>query len=237
MNKYLVLIGLLVMSVMVGCKSGSGSENFLKAQQFSEKMSATKAFNLVDVRTPEEFEKGHIENAKNIDWNGNSFESEIAGLDKSLPVFLYCLTDARSSAAAEALKSKGYEVFVLEGGMMKWRGAELAVVSEVAAPEPGLTLEGFNELINSDKVVLIDFYAEWCGPCKKMEPFLNEISTGMQKEVVLVRIDTDKNPVLTQQLGIQALPFLQIYKNQKKVWENLGFINKEGVVSELEKHL
>ena len=237
MNKYLVLIGLLVMSVIMGCNPKSGNENFLSAQQFSEKMSATKAFNLVDVRTPGEFEKGHIENAKNIDWNGNSFNDKVADLDKSLPVFLYCLTDARSSAAAQVLESKGYEVYVLEGGMMKWRGAKLTEVSNGATPEPGLTLEGFNDLIKSDKLVLIDFYAEWCGPCKKMEPFLNEISTGMKKEVVLVRIDTDKNPVLTQQLGIQALPFLQIYKNQEKVWENLGFINKEGVVKELQKHL
>ncbi len=237
MNKYLFILGLALMSILAGCNSQSNQEDDLDVQQFVEKMAATKEFNLVDVRTPGEYEKGHLENAQNIDVNANDFQTRVAKLDKNIPVFLYCLTDSRSLAAAEQLRADGYEVYLLKGGILKWRAEHLPEVAGEGMAVAGMTMDAFQSLVKSDKIVLVDFYAEWCGPCKKMEPFLNEISAEMQKDVVLLRIDTDKNPVLAQQLGIQALPYLRIYKNNKMVWENLGFINKEGLVKQLNENL
>lgn len=223
--------------VFTGCQSTKSGEDNLDIQAFVEKMAATKEFNLVDVRTPEEFERGHIENAQNIDFNAADFNSRVADLDKNKPVFLYCLTDNRSESAAKKLRKEGYEVYVLEGGILKWRAENLPEVGNEATVGSGMTLEAFKELLNTDKLVLVDFYADWCGPCKKMEPYLNEISKDMAEDVELIRIDTDKNPVLAQQMGIKALPYLQIYKRNKMVWENLGFIEKKGVVQELNKHI
>ena len=227
---------LLLTFLFTGCQSAKTNEDNLDVQAFVEKMAATKEFNLVDVRTPEEFEKGHIENAQNIDLNAGDFDSKVSGLDKNKPVFLYCLTDTRSEAAAKKLRDNGYQVYMLKGGILKWRAENLPEVGNEKTVASGMTMEAFKELINTDKVVLVDFYADWCGPCKKMEPYLNEISKDMEG-VKLVRIDTDENPVLTQQMGIQALPYLQIYKNNEKVWENLGFIEKDGVVQQLNKNL
>lgn len=140
-------------------------------------------------------------------------------------------------AAAEQLRAGGYEVYLLKGEILKWRAENLPEVANDGVASSGMTMDVFQALLKSDKLVLIDFYAEWCGPCKKMEPVLNEISTDMEKEVNLIRIDIDKNPVLAQQLGIQALPYLRIYKNNNMVWEHLGFINKEGLVNRLNKSL
>ena len=237
MFKYLFISGLVLMAFITGCQSNKSSEDNLDVQAFVEKMAATKEFTLVDVRTPEEFEKGHLENAKNIDFNSGDFNSRVAELDKNKPVFLYCLTDTRSEAAAEKLRKEGYEVYLLKGGILKWRAENLPEVGNEATVASGMTMEAFKNLLKTDKVVLVDFYADWCGPCKKMEPYLKEISNDMRADVEVLRIDTDKNPVLAQQMGIQALPFLQIYKNNEMVWENLGFIDKKGVVEQLNKNL
>lgn len=236
MYKYFFIPALFLMAIFTGCQSNKTNEDNLDIQAFVEKMAATKEFNLVDVRTPEEFEKGHLENAKNIDLNAGDFDSRVSELDKDKPVFLYCLTDTRSQAAADNLREEGYEVYLLKGGILKWRAENLPEVGNEKMVASGMTMDDFKKLLETDKVVLVDFYADWCGPCKKMEPYLNEISNDME-DVKLVRIDTDDNPVLTQQMGIQALPYLQMYKNNEMVWENLGFIEKKGVVQELNKNL
>ena len=89
----------------------------------------------------------------------------------------------------------------------------------------------FDELIKSEKPVLIDFSAEWCGPCKKMEPYLHKIAEDSKEHVTVIRIDADKNPDLCRQLNVTALPVLKLYKNKELIWDHLGFI-EEGKVRE-----
>ena len=96
-----------------------------------------------------------------------------------------------------------------------------------------MSMEEYNALLNSDKLVLIDFYADWCAPCKKMQPYLNEISTDMAKEVNVIRINADENQTLCKELKIDALPVLLIYKNKNLTWKNVGFIEKAEVVNQL----
>ena len=99
--------------------------------------------------------------------------------------------------------------------------------------ENGYSLAQYNELLNSDKLVLIDIYAEWCGPCKKMKPFLDEISKELADKVVIIRIDANKNKSLCDSLGVEGLPTLKLYKNKELVWSNLGFITKEKLLEKL----
>jgi len=96
-----------------------------------------------------------------------------------------------------------------------------------------MTKAQFDALVNSDKVVLVDFYADWCQPCKKMEPYLNEISKEMADKVEVVRINADDNSQLCRELKVDALPYLHVYKNNKLTWSNMGFIGKEEVVKQL----
>ncbi|MBS1628186.1 MAG: thioredoxin fold domain-containing protein [Bacteroidetes bacterium] len=208
----------------------------LSATAFSEKIKQLPNATIIDVRTPQEFSKDHLINAKNIDWNNNDFETEIEKLDKSNPVFVYCLSGGRSSAAAQLMYKKGFkEVYEMEGGIMKWRAANLPETTNTTTQTASLTKAQFEALtIHKDKMVLVDFYADWCGPCKKMEPYLKEIATTMSDKIILVRINADDNQELCKELNIDALPVLHLYKNNTLIWKNLGYITKEDVLKKLQ---
>ena len=93
----------------------------------------------------------------------------------------------------------------------------------------------FNELINRNTPTLVDFYAEWCAPCKKMKPYLEEIANDMKDDVKIVRIDADQNKALLQELKIDGLPVLILYQNGKQTWRNDGFIEKNEVVAKIKQ--
>jgi len=116
---------------------------------------------------------------------------------------------------------------------MKWRGANLPETTESTSASLGMNKQQFDELLNTDKLVLIDFYADWCAPCKKMRPYLEEISKEMADKVIVVRINADDNQALCQELKVDALPVLQLYKNKQLSWNTLGYIDKEGVIKQL----
>lgn len=121
----------------------------------------------------------------------------------------------------------------MNGGIMKWRGANLPEVSVKTSSAKELTKSQFDDLLNSDKIVLIDFYADWCAPCKNMKPYLDEISLEMTEKVEVIRINADDNQSLCKEMNIDALPVLHVYKNKNLTWSNEGFINKAGVVEQL----
>jgi thioredoxin len=125
------------------------------------------------------------------------------------------------------------EVYEMEGGMMKWSSAGLPEVMGSATPKTGMTVLDYEKLIADDKMVLVDFYAEWCGPCKKMKPSLEEISKEMQETVKIVRIDVDQNPELAKSLKVDALPTIFVYKNNEITWRQVGFAEKETLVEHL----
>lgn len=220
------------------CSSGqtnSTTKTNLSATEFSDKIKELPTATIIDVRTPDEFSKGHLANANNYDWNGNEFDKQIAPLDKSKPVFVYCLSGGRSSSAASKMRSDGFkEVYELSGGIMKWRGANLPETTDKAVVSKGMSKQQFDALLSSDKLVLIDFYADWCAPCKKMKPYLDEISRDMADKVVVIRINAEDNQALCKELKIDALPVLQVYKNKTLTWKNTGYIDKVEVVKKLQ---
>ncbi|MDI1354260.1 MAG: thioredoxin domain-containing protein [bacterium] len=224
----------LWLSACLGGQGANGQTN-LAATAFSEKIKELPGAPIIDVRTPDEFSNGHLKNAKNIDWNGDNFDSEIAGLDKTKPVFVYCLSGGRSSSAAAKMRSGGFKtVYELSGGMMKWRAANLPETTDNTIVSPGMTQAEFDQLLQTDKLVLIDIYAEWCAPCKKMKPYLDEISLDMKEKVTVVRIDADANKMLMKTLKVDELPVLLLYKNKSLIWTTTGYIDKEGVLSHLQ---
>jgi thioredoxin 1 len=91
--------------------------------------------------------------------------------------------------------------------------------------------ETFGEIINSDKPVLVDFSAEWCGPCKMMVPILKELRQKMGDTIRILKVDVDRNPELSTGLQIQSVPTLMLFKNGKAVWRQSGVMQ----ANELEK--
>lgn len=236
MRKYTTLFLLAVILILNSCMNGQTQNpgQQLEATAFAEKIKQVPQAVILDVRTPEEFAKGHLINALNFDWNGNIFEQQLEQLDKTKPVFVYCLSGGRSSSAANKMRKEGFkDVYELNGGIMKWRGANLPEVKENANASSGMTRQQFNQLIISEKLVLVDFYADWCAPCKKMKPCLEEISKEMADRAIVIRINADDNQSLCKELKIDALPVLQLYKNRKIVWSNIGFIEREAVQKQL----
>jgi thioredoxin len=208
-------------------------ETKLTAKEFSEKIKSTPDAVVVDVRTPGEFSKGHLPGALNLDWNGDRFEEQMNTLDKSKPVFVYCLSGNRSSAAAGKMRGAGFsKVYELGGGILKWRAENLPEVT-LDKSSPGMTKEEYDKLI-TDKTVVVDFYAEWCAPCKKMQPYLKEISDEM-KDVSVVRINVDENPTICKELNVDALPVIKVYRNKELVSSTIGYQNKEQIVSKLKE--
>ncbi|RMG82035.1 MAG: thioredoxin [Bacteroidetes bacterium] len=95
----------------------------------------------------------------------------------------------------------------------------------------------FNQLINSEQPVLIDFHAEWCGPCKMQAPILKEVAGEMKGKVRIVKIDVDKNPSVAQKYNIRGVPTLALFKKGQLVWRQSGLQNKQQLVQLLNQHV
>lgn len=93
----------------------------------------------------------------------------------------------------------------------------------------------FNQSIQSG-LVLVDFWAAWCGPCKAIAPKLEEIGKEMQGSVKILKMDVDQNPVTPGQFGIRAIPTLILFKNGQVVDQVMGNVPKEDLVSLIKKH-
>lgn len=83
-------------------------------------------------------------------------------------------------------------------------------------------MEKFSEIINGSTPVLVDFFAEWCGPCKAMKPVLDEVKQRLGERVRIIKIDVDRNNSLSQKLEIRSVPTLILYRNGKIVWRASG---------------
>jgi thioredoxin len=226
-------IFLLILSFVVLSCNGQTSKNIktIDSKAFSEKIKATKKAQILDVRTPEEYASEHIDNAKNINWLAEDFVANTAQYDKSKPVFIYCKSGGRSQKAAAKLAELGFTtVYELEGGILKWNAAGFA---KPTSKTIGLSKQEYAKLLESDKKVLISFYAEWCAPCKKMSPYILQMQKDLADKVIIIRLNADENKTLIAEMKISELPSLLLYENKEVKWKHTGFISEEDLKKQL----
>jgi thioredoxin 1 len=93
----------------------------------------------------------------------------------------------------------------------------------------------FNEMIQADKPVLVDFFAEWCGPCKMMAPILKDVKKDVGDGITIIKVDVDKSPQAAQAYQVQGVPTLILFKNGKPLWRQSGVVSKAALVEVVKK--
>ncbi len=94
----------------------------------------------------------------------------------------------------------------------------------------------FHEILNQDKLVLVDFFAEWCGPCKMMSPILKEVKDELQEDISIIKIDVDKNQSLAVKYQVKGVPTFMLFKNGKQRWRQSGMLQKNDIIAIIKSH-
>lgn len=231
--KYLhSLVTMLLCSVlMISCSAQT--KNKLTPDEFEKEINSKKDIQVLDVRTPGEFFSGHIKNALLADWNNKAeFERRIGFIDKNKPVYVYCLAGGRSAAAADKMRKAGYtHVYELNGGTNAWRAANKPL--EGASTEKQMTAEEFNKSVTASAIVLVDFGAAWCPPCRQMEPVLKSLEENNKGKFTLVKVDGGRDQDLLQVYKVTALPVFIVFKDGKEVWRRDGIATESEIAAQL----
>jgi thioredoxin 1 len=88
----------------------------------------------------------------------------------------------------------------------------------------------FNDLINADTPVLVDFFAEWCGPCKTMAPVLKEVVSQLNGKAKIIKVDVDKNPAVASKFNVQTIPTLVLFKKGEIKWRQSGVVHHDQLI-------
>ncbi|RAJ09111.1 thioredoxin [Arenibacter echinorum] len=97
--------------------------------------------------------------------------------------------------------------------------------------------DSFNNIINSETPVLVDFHADWCGPCKMLAPILKQVKDEMGNALKIVKIDVDKNQSLASTYQVRGVPTMLLFKNGKQVWRQSGVLQKNDIVRVVQQHI
>lgn len=91
-------------------------------------------------------------------------------------------------------------------------------------------MNNFNQIIKSEKPVLVDFFATWCGPCQMLGPILKQVKDSLGDRVSIIKIDVDKNQLIASQYQVRGVPTMILFQNGKQLWRQSGVVSKEDLI-------
>ena len=237
MHKIITILTFFVFSSAVAQNS---TYHQLNSQEFNKLIQSGKGM-LLDVRTHGEFDNEHIAKSAYLNYYAFDFKKKLLLLPKDEPIYLYCTTGYRSEKAAKILVENGFtQVYNLEHGILEWNLQDLPVVEDEKtdkkqADKVGINL--FDKTINSDTLVLIDFYAPWCGPCRKMMPLVDSLKTQYHPQMKVFKVNVDVSKKLVKQQKIIGVPLFRMYRNGKLLFEHDGMLTRNELEAVIEKAL
>lgn len=95
----------------------------------------------------------------------------------------------------------------------------------------------FNAVINQDGLVLVDFYADWCGPCKMLAPVLQEVKSVLKEDVKIIKINVDQHQDLASEFMVRGVPTMLLFRKGKLLWRQSGLLTKNDLVKLIREHL
>ena len=195
----------------------------------------------LDVRTKSEYDAEHIEGAGQLNFYALDFKKKLLMLPKDKPVYLYCNTGYRSQKAAEYLIKNGYSnVYNAEHGIMERNLKELPVVEGDKSQLDKanfMRVSDYYRTIKSDKLVFIDFYAPWCGPCRKMMPMIDSLKTEYYGKIHIVKVNSDVSKKLIKELKLIGVPYLVLFRKGEMLFEKNGYITRKNLLAIFEENL
>lgn len=206
----------------------AANENALTLEAFEQKLKQSPNPQILDVRSSQEFSENHLVGAINLTSADTVlYNKRIQLLDKRKPVFIYSINNGRSGVIAKQLRSRGFsEVYELPGGIARWIGAGKPIESKA---EQGISAEEFKKLIAASPLVLVDVGSKHCGACKKLAPVVDTVASNYTGKLNVHKIELYDNRALAQQLAIESVPTLILYKDGKPVWKKSGNITQAAV--------
>ncbi len=233
------IVVFFVLSVVISCAEKTGVKQ-VSPLEFNELIKKSGGV-LLDVRTQMEFKNGHIENSGQLNYYAFDFKKKLLLLPQNEPIYLYCNTGYRSDRAARYLVENGYQnVYNLEHGIMDWELKDLPVViSPDAKPDTDnkMNVADYENLLQTQNPVFIDFYAPWCGPCRRMMPMIDSLKVEYHEQIEVVKINVDASKKLAKELGLKGVPYLAFYKNGKLVYSKNGMVSRKEITDLFNENL
>lgn len=230
----------LLLLVAMGSGLKAQSVQNVDAVKFNQLIAAGNDI-LLDVRTPGEYSRGHIKSSTNINIADPDFVSKVSLLQKDKTILVYCLSGSRSDAAASFMSRMGFnKIYTLQRGIITWtsQGLPLEQSSEmVASKSSAYTPESFGKILKDNKLVLVDFNAEWCAPCKTMIPVVDKVSSTFKGKAKIEKVDVEVNKAIAQAYQVQSIPGFVLFISGQKVWSYTGIISYEDLSGVIKKYL
>ncbi|SHK86362.1 Rhodanese-related sulfurtransferase [Chitinophaga jiangningensis] len=228
MRKLLTISALLLAGLGVSAQDKQRED----AATFAKDI-AQPGVQVFDVRTAAEFRTGYLPNALQADYTRKEeFQERVKYLHKDQPVYIYCLSGGRSTAAAKWMRENGFtSVVELDGGINAWKQAGMSLAG-AKGQQPQMAISSYLQQVQTKGWVLTDVGAAWCPPCKQMEPVLQAL-LNERKDVKLVKVDGGNDTEVMQSINASKLPTFIIYKDGEEQGRFTGVTSKEQLMNML----